>query len=98
VSSDKVLPGKILARFFEAIFALWIIRDAFGLYHAAKPVAAANNAVLAVMLVAVVEAVIWLGPKVVVWARKRWSMSSGEVLFRTFQVTIIVVMVADAVS
>ena len=98
MSIDKVLPGKILARSFEAIFALWIIRDAFGLYHAGKAVAAANNAVLAVILVAVVEAVIWLGPKVVAWARKRWNMSSGEVLFRTFQVTIIVVMVADAVS
>ena len=98
MSIDKVPPGKILARSFEAIFALWIIRDAFGLYQAGKPVAAANNAVLAVMLVAVVEAVIWLGPKVVAWARKRWNMSSGEVLFRTFQVTIIVVIIADAVS
>ena len=94
----KIPAGKIMARTVEAVLAVWIIKDALRLYNAGKPDAAINNAILAVELVAVVEALMWLVPRLATWAEKKWQMSSDEFLFRGIQVVIIAAMVADAGS
>jgi hypothetical protein len=49
-------------------------------------------------MVAVVEATIWLVPRVVDWAEKKWQMSSDEVLFRGIQAIIVASLIADAAS
>ena len=94
----KVSVGRIIVRVVEAVLAVWIIKDAPELFKAGKPDAAIHNALLAVGMVAVVEATIWLFPRVVDWAEKKWQMSSDEVLFRGIQVIIVASMIADAAS
>jgi hypothetical protein len=94
----KIPVGKIAARTVEAVLAVWIFKDAIRLYNAGKPDAAVNNAILAVAVVAVVEALLWLVPRLATWAQKKWDISSDEVLFRGIQVLIIAAMIADAAS
>jgi membrane protein YdbS with pleckstrin-like domain len=79
MSVGNIPVGKIIVRAVEAVLAAWIIKDALRLYHAGKPDAAVNNAILAVEMVAVVEALLWLVPRLVTWAEKKWHMSSDEV-------------------
>jgi uncharacterized protein YbjQ (UPF0145 family) len=98
MSVGNIPVGKIIVRAVEAVLAAWIIKDALRLYNAGKPDAAVNNAILAVEMVAVVEALLWLVPRLVTWAEKKWHMSSHEVLFRGIQVIIVVAIVADATS
>jgi uncharacterized protein YbjQ (UPF0145 family) len=98
MSVGNIPVGKIIVRAVEAVLAAWIIKDALRLYNAGKPDAAVNNAILAVEMVAVVEALLWLVPRLVTWAEKKWHMSSDEVLFRGIQVVIIAALVADAGS
>lgn len=98
MSVGKVSVGRIIVRVAEAVLAVWIIKDAVGLYHAGKPDAAINNAILAVEMVAIVEALLWLVPRLTIWAEKKWQMSSDEVLFRGIQVVIVAAIVADATS
>ena len=94
----KISVGKIVARTVEAVLAVWIFKDAIRLYNAGKPDAAVNNAILAVAVVAVVDALLWLVPRLATWAQKKWDISSDEVLFRGIQVLIIAAMIADAAS
>jgi len=94
----EISVGRIIVWVVEAVLAVWIIKDAPELFKAGKPDAAIHNALLAVGMVAVVEATIWLVPRVVDWAEKKWQMSSDEVLFRGIQVIIVASMIADAAS
>ena len=87
--------GKIIARVFEAVLALWIVKDAVGLYFADKPAAAITNAILALAVVALVEALLWL---TATRSRSERSMSSDEVFFRGIQIFIAVAMSADAIA
>ena len=87
--------GKIIARVFEAVLALWIVKDAFGLYFADKPAAAITNAILALAVVALVEALLWL---TATRSRSERAMSSDEVFFRGIQIVIAVAMSADAIA
>ena len=98
MSVGKIPVGKIVARTVEAVLAVWISKDALGLYNAGKPDAAVNNAILAVAVIAVVEALLWMVPRLITWAEKKWHISSDEVLFRGIQVVIIAAMIADAAS
>jgi hypothetical protein len=98
MSLGKIPVGRIIVRVVEAVLAVWIVKDALALYIGGKPDAAINNAILAVEMVAVVEALMWLVPRLVVWADKKWQMSSDEVLFRGIQVIIVASMIADAAS
>ena len=50
---------------------------ALDLYNAGKPDAAVNNAILAVAMVAVFEALLWLVPRLVTWAEKKWQYVFG---------------------
>jgi hypothetical protein len=87
--------GKIIARVFEATLALWIVKDALGLYFADKPAAAITNAILALAVVALVEALLWL---MATRSRSQRAMSSDEVFFRGIQIVIAVAMSADAIA
>jgi uncharacterized protein YbjQ (UPF0145 family) len=87
--------GKIIARVFEATLALWIVKDALGLYFADKPAAAITNAILALAGVALVEALLWL---MATRSRSQRAMSSDEVFFRGIQIVIAVAMSADAIA
>jgi hypothetical protein len=87
--------GKIIARVFEATLALWIAKDALALYFADKPAAAIKNAILALAVVALVEALLWL---TATRSRSQRGMSSDEVFFRGIQVVIAVAMSADAIA
>ena len=69
--------------------------DALELYNAGKQDAAVNNAIFAVAVIAVVEALLWLKAA---RSQKKWKISSDEFLFRGIQVVIIAAMVADAGS
>jgi hypothetical protein len=95
MSLGKIPVGKIAARTVEAVLAVWIIKDALGLYSAGKPDAAVKNAILAMALVVVVESLMWL---ITVRSRQKWNISSTEVFFRGIQVVIIAALVADAAS
>jgi uncharacterized protein YbjQ (UPF0145 family) len=94
----RVSAGRMIVRVVEAVLALWIIKDAPELFAAGKSDAAIHNTLLAVGTISVVEATIWLVPRVVDWAEKKWQMSAGEVLFRGIQVIIVATMIADAAS
>ena len=87
--------GKIIARVFEATLALWIVKDALGLYFADKPAAAITNAILAFAVVALVEALLCL---MATRSRSQRGMSSDEVFFRGIQIVIAVAMIADAIA
>jgi hypothetical protein len=63
--------------------------------YAGKEDAAVNNAIFAVAVIAVVEALLWLQAA---RSRKKWKISSDEILFRGIQVIIIAAMVTDAGS
>jgi hypothetical protein len=95
MSLGRIPVGRILVRAVEAVLAVWIIKDALGLYAGGKPDAAVNNAILAGAVVAVGESLIWLATA---RARKRWNWSSEEILCRGIQALIAVAMLADAVS
>jgi uncharacterized protein YbjQ (UPF0145 family) len=87
--------GKIIARVFEATLALWIVKDALGLYFADKPAAAITNAILALAVVALVEALLWL---MATRSRSQRAISSDEVFLRGIQIVIAVAMSADAIA
>ena len=94
----KIPAGKIMARTVEAVLAVWIVKGAVDLYASGKHHAAVNDVILAASIVVIFEAMLWVVPRLVTWAEKKWRMSSGEVLFRGIQVVIIAAMVADAAS
>jgi uncharacterized protein YbjQ (UPF0145 family) len=87
--------GKIIARGFEGVLALWMLNDALALYFADKPAAAIRNAILALAFVTLVEALLWLT------ATRSWSqraVSSDEVSIRVIQLIIVVAMIADSAA
>ena len=90
--------GKIIARGFEAVLALWILKGAIDLLSSGRTDAAVNDAILAIAIVLVVEALIWLVPRSLAWAERNLGMSAEESVFRAIQVVIAVAMSADAVS
>jgi hypothetical protein len=47
MSLGKYPVGRIIVRVVEAILAVWIIKDAVGLYHAGKQDAAVSDVILA---------------------------------------------------
>jgi len=94
----KIPAGKIMARTVEAVLAVWIVKGAVDLYASGKHHAAVNDVILAASIVAIFEVMLWVVPRLVTWAEKKWHMSSDEVLFRGIQVAIIAAMVADAAS
>ena len=94
----KISIGKIAARTVEAVLAVAMLSLAVERFYAGNEDAAVNNAILAVAVVAVVEALLWLVPRLATWAQQKWDISSDEALFRGIQVVIIAAMVADAAS
>jgi uncharacterized protein YbjQ (UPF0145 family) len=87
--------GKIIARGFEGVLVLWMLNDALALYFADKPAAAIRNAILALAVVTLVEALLWLT------ATRSWSqraVSSDEVSIRVIQLIIVVAMIADSAA
>jgi hypothetical protein len=94
----KISVGKIAARTVEAVLAVAMLSLAVERFYAGNEDAAVNNAILAVAVVAVVEALLWLVPRLATWAQQKWDISSDEALFRGIQVVIIAAMVADAAS
>jgi uncharacterized protein YbjQ (UPF0145 family) len=94
----KFPAGKIIVRAAELALAAWIIKGALALYFTGKQDIAVQEAILAVVIVAVLETLMWLVPRLVAWGESRWQMSSDEVIFRGIQVIIISVMIADGVS
>ncbi len=98
MSAGKIPVGKIVARTVEAVLAVAMLSLAVERFYAGKEDAAVNNAIFAVAVIAFVEALMWLVPRLAAWAEKKWHMSSDEVLFRGIQVVIIAAMVADAAS
>ena len=87
--------GKIIARGFEGVLALWMLNDALALYFADKPAAAIRNAILALAVVTLVEALLWL------IATRSWSqrtVSSDEVSIRVVQLIIVMAMIADSAA
>ncbi len=95
MSLGKIPVGRIIVRVVEAVLAVWIIKDALVLYIGGKPDAAVNNAILAGAVIAVCESLIWL---TTARARKKWNLSSEEILCRGIQALIAVAMIADAAS
>ena len=91
----KISVGRIIVRVVEAVLAVWIIKDAVGLYHAGKQDAAVSDVILAVAMVAIVETLLWLIAR---RSQKNWSMSSDEVFVRGIQVIVVVAMIADVAS
>ena len=91
--------GKIVARTVEAVLAIWILRDAAVRFHnTGNREAAFDSVIFVAFLLAVIEASIWLVPRLVTWAKNTWDVSADEVFFRGIQVVIIAAMVADAAS
>ena len=65
--SWKFPAGKIIVRAAELALAAWIIKGAFALYFAGKHDIAVQEAILAVVFVAVLETLMWLIPRLVAW-------------------------------
>ena len=91
----KISVGKIAARTVEAVLAVAMLSLAVERLYAGKEDAAVNNAIFAVAVIAVVEALLWLKAA---RSKNKWKISSAEILFRGIQVVIIAAMVADAAS
>ena len=96
MSADNTSSGRIITRVVEVVLALWILKDSVKLYVAGKPDDGVENATLAIALVVIVESLMWLVPRTIDWADRRWGMSSDEVLLRGVQLIIITFMLADA--
>ncbi len=93
MSFGKIPLGKFIVRTVEAVLATVFLALAIDRFFAGKADAAANNAIFAVAVIAVIETLMWL---VTIRSQERWSMSSVELLFRGIQVIIVVTMIADA--
>jgi hypothetical protein len=98
MSLGRISSGKIIVRAVETVLAVWIFKGAVDLYSTGKHDTAFNEVILAVAIVAFVEAAIWLVPRLRAWGESKWRISSDELLFRGFQVIIIATMIADAAS
>ena len=90
--------GKIIARAVETILVAWLFYYVITLWASGKEDAALNNAVVALAIVAFVEASMRLVPRVVAWAETKSHVSSDEVFFRGIQAIILAVMAADAAT
>jgi hypothetical protein len=90
--------GKIIARVVEALLALWIFKGAIDLFSAGRTDAAVKDAILAIAIVLVVEALIWLVPRSLAWAERNLGMSAEESVFRAIQVLILIAMLVDAAT
>jgi uncharacterized protein YbjQ (UPF0145 family) len=95
MSLGTVPVGRIITRALEAVLAVAMFSLAVERLYAGKEDAAVNNAIFAVALIAVVEALLWLQAA---RSQKKWKISPDEILFRGIQVVIIAAMVADAGS
>ena len=93
MSLGKFPVAKIVVRAVEVVLATGVLALAIDRFFAGKADAAANNAIFAVAVIAVIEALMWL---VTVRSQERWNMSSDELLFRGVQVIIVVTMIADS--
>ena len=90
--------GKIIVRGFEAVLALWISKGAIDLLSSGRTDAAVKDAILAIAIVLVVEALIWLVPRSLAWAQRNLGMSAEESVLRALQVLIAITMLADAAT
>jgi len=95
MSLGTVPVGRIITRTVEAALGVAIFSLAVERLYAGKDDAAVNNAIFAVAVIAVVEALLWL---TAARSKNKWKISSAEILFRGIQVVIIGAMVADAAS
>lgn len=95
MSLGTVPVGRIVTRTVEAALGVAIFSLAVERLYAGKDDAAVNNAIFAVAVIAVVEALLWL---TAARSKNKWKISSAEFLFRGIQVVIIAAMVADAAS
>ena len=90
--------SKIVVRAIEIGLVVWLLYYVGKLFLAGDKNAAFNNAVFALAIVAVAETTLWLFPRLAPWAKKKWHITSDEVLFRGIQVIIVASMIADAAS
>ena len=91
--------GKLLIRAAEVVVIGWILAEAgLRFLETGDGAAGIHSIVFAGTLVAVIEAGVWLVPRLVRWAYQRWGITSDEVFFRIIQVLILAAMVADGAA
>jgi uncharacterized protein YbjQ (UPF0145 family) len=59
---------------------------------------AVDSVIFVAVLLAAIEASMWLAPRLVSWAKRKWHISADEVFVRSIQLFITAAMVSDAAS
>jgi uncharacterized protein YbjQ (UPF0145 family) len=90
--------GKVFTRASELVLVAWVLEGAFHLYIDGRGESALQDAMLAGAIVATIESLMWVVPRLVDWATEKWKISSDEVLARAVQLIILLFMAADAAT
>jgi uncharacterized protein YbjQ (UPF0145 family) len=99
MSVGRILIAKYSVRVVEVILAAWILRDAAVRFvDTGSQDAAVESVIFVAVLLAAIEASMWLAPRLVSWAKRKWHVSADEVLVRSIQLFIIAAMVSDAAA